>query len=112
MKLFTTAALALLLTSSLALAQTDGGNDGNTGADGSGGASDGSGNADGGGNYLTGDGPGQFYTDDSMSTMKSEADVKSAWEAMSAEDRENAKKSCAGNNDNRWSTLCNSIGAM
>jgi hypothetical protein len=112
MKLLSTAALALLLASGVAFAQTDGGNDGNAGADGSGAASDGGGNAEGGGNYLTGDGPGQFYTDKSMGTLKSEAEVKSMYQGMSQADRDNLKQSCQGNKDTRWSTLCNSIGAM
>lgn len=108
MKLITTAALALFLTSGLALAQTDGGNSGAGGSD----ASGSGGNADGGGNYLTGNGPGQFYTDESMGTLKSDAEVKTTYESLSQADRDNLKQSCAGNKDNRWSALCNSIGAM
>ena len=109
MKLFSAAALALLLTSGVAFAQTDGGNS-NSGTDGS--ASQSGGNADGGGNYLTGDGPGQFYTDKSMGTLKSEGEVKSTYEGLSQAERDSLKQSCQGNKDTRWSALCNSIGAM
>ena len=108
MKIFTAATLALVLTSGLAFAQTEGGNNAGAGA----GATTGGGNADGGANYLTGNGPSQFYTDESMTTLRPEPEIKSAWEAMSEQDRANAKQACQGNKDTRWSTLCNSIGSM
>ena len=36
-----------------------------------------------------------FFTDAGMKTMKSEADVKAAWAAMSADDRAAITKECA-----------------
>ena len=36
-----------------------------------------------------------FFTDAGMKTMKSEADVKAAWTAMSADDRAAIMKECA-----------------
>ncbi len=105
MRIFTAAALAIMLSSGVALAQTDGGNAG-------GGATEGGGNADGGGNYLTGNGPGQFYTDDSMSTLRSDAEVKSIYEGLSQQDRDNLKQACMGNKDTRFNPLCNSVGSM
>jgi hypothetical protein len=115
MKIFTTAALALLLTSGMAFAQDNSGS-GNSGSGndsaGSGGISNSSGNADGGANYLTGNGPSVFYTDESMTTLRPAAEMRSAWGAMSEQDRANAKQACSGNKDTRWSTFCNSIGSM
>ena len=110
MKIFTTAALALLLTSGMAFAQDNSGS-GNTSGAGTG-ASNSSGNADGTGNYLTGNGPSVFYTDEAMTTLRPEAEMKAAWDAMSEQDRASAKQACSGNKDTRWSTLCNSIGSM
>lgn len=113
MNILCTTALAVLLASGVAYAQTDGGESGNTGSNSPGaGTTDGGGNADGGGNYLTGDGPGQFYTDDSMSTLKSETEVKSMYEGMSQADRDSLKQACMGNKDTRFNPLCSSIGAM
>lgn len=114
MKIFTTAALALLLTSGMAFSQDNSGS-GNSGTatQGTGsGASNNGGNADGGANYLTGNGPSVFYTDEAMTTLRPEAEMKSAWEAMNEQDRANAKQACSGNKDTRWSALCNSIGKM
>lgn len=113
MKIFTTAALALLLSSGTAFAQTEGGGNEGGSTSGSGTATTGgSGNADGGSNYLTGNGPSVFYTDESMTTLRPDAEMKSAWEAMNEQDRASAKQACSGNKDTRWSTLCNSIGKM
>jgi len=44
--------------------------------------------------------------------LRPEPEMKSAWEAMNEEDRAAAKQACEGNKDNRWSTLCNSLGTM
>jgi hypothetical protein len=111
MKIFVAAAIAVLLSSGVTFAQDGSSNSGTNNATTGSGATTGS-NNDSGGNYLTGPNLQRFYTDDSMTTLRSDADVKSAWEAMSEQDRENAKQSCAGNKDNRWSAFCNSIGSM
>jgi hypothetical protein len=104
MKLFAAAALAVFLSSGVAFAQ-DNTQTGSTNQPDAGGAADAS-------NYLTGPNIHQFYTDDSMTTLRPEAEVKSAWQAMNEDDRAKAKQACQGNKDTRWSTLCNSIGSM
>jgi hypothetical protein len=101
MKLFTAAAAAILLSSGMALAQD------NTTT----GATTGAGN-DSNANYLTGPNIQRFYTDESMTTLRPEAELKETWEAMNDQDRAEAKQACMSNKDNRWSTLCNSIGSM
>lgn len=62
--------------------------------------------------YLAGPNIQRFYTDEARTTIIPEAEFKSNWQAMSAEDQANAKQACSGNKDNRWSTFCNSISAM
>ncbi len=37
-----------------------------------------------------------FYTDKDMKTLKSEADFKAAWEALTKEDRDSMMKDCSG----------------
>lgn len=105
MKIFTSAAIAILMSSGMAFAQdnsTTGGDVGQTsGSD-----------SDSNPNYLTGPNIQRFYTDDSMTTLRPEAEFKSAWEGLSEQDRASAKQACSGNKDNRWSTFCNSIGSM
>jgi len=101
MKILAAAAVAVLISSGTAFAQD------NTTT----GATTGSGN-DANPNYLTGPNIQRFYTDDSMTTLRPEPEMKAAWEAMNEEDRAAAKQACEGNKDNRWSTLCNSIGTM
>jgi hypothetical protein len=104
MKMIASAAVAILLASGATYAQDTNTQTGSTQPD-AGGATDAS-------NYLTGPNIHQFYTDDSMTTLRPEAELKSAWQAMNEEDRAKAKQACMGNKDNRWSTLCNSIGSM
>ena len=62
--------------------------------------------------YLAGPNIQRFYTDEAMTTLRPEAEFKTNWQAMSAEDQAKAKQACLGNKDNRWSTFCNSISAM
>ena len=111
MKIFTAAAVAILLSSGIAFAQDNTTTGATTGAASGAGGATGGANADGGGNYLTGNGPGQFYTDELMTTMRTEAEMKSAWQAMSEEDRANAS-SLLRDRYTRWRTLCNSLGTM
>lgn len=37
-----------------------------------------------------------FYTDKDMKTLKSDADFKAAWEALTKEDRDSMMKDCSG----------------
>lgn len=105
MKLITAATAALLISGGLAFAQDNT----TTGATTTGAAGTVS---DGNPNYLTGPNIQRFYTDESMTTLRPETEMKTTWQAMSEEDRASAKQACSGNKDNRWSTLCNSIGSM
>jgi hypothetical protein len=102
MKILTAAAVAILLSSGMAFAQ-DNTQTGSTTQQGSG--TDAA-------NYLAGPNIHRFYTDESMGTLRPEADIKTTYEAMSPEEQANLKQACSGNKDNRWSTLCNSIGSM
>ena len=47
-----------------------------------------------------------------MTELKSEADFKAAWDAMTDKDRSDLKQACMGNKDNRYNPLCNSVAAM
>ena len=97
MKIFTATAVAILMSSGIAYAQETG--------------STGGGNSDPAA-YLAGPNIQRFYTDEARTTLLPEAEFKSTWQAMSAEDQAKAKQACSGNKDNRWSTFCNSIGSM
>ena len=110
MKILAAAAVAILVSSGMAFAQDNTNTGATTGSDTTG-ATSGSDN-DSNPNYLTGPNIQRFYTDNSMTTLRPEPEMKSAWEAMNEQDREAAKQACQGNKDNRWSTLCNSIGTM
>jgi hypothetical protein len=100
MKIFTAAALAILLSSGLAYAQDNTTTGSTQGAD-----SDPS-------DYLTGPNIHRFYTDESMTTLRPEVEIRSTWQAMTPEEQANLVQACQGNKDNRWSTLCNSLGTM
>jgi hypothetical protein len=107
MKILAAAAVAVLVSSGMAFAQD------NTTTGATGGAAASQGDAsDANANYLTGPNIQRFYTDESMTTLRPEPEMKAAWEAMNEQDRAAAKQACMGNKDNRWSTLCNSIGTM
>ena len=59
-----------------------------------------------------------FFTDDSMATVKSEAEVAAAFQAMGADDRAEAKAACDAVQNDRGShgsvtiALCQQIGAL
>jgi hypothetical protein len=59
-----------------------------------------------------------FFTDDSMTTVKSEAEVAAAFQAMGADDRAEAKAACDAVQNDRGShgsvtiALCQQIGAL
>ena len=106
MKILAAAAIAVLVSSGMAFAQD------NTTTGATSGAATGGDASDANPNYLTGPNIQRFYTDNSMTTLRPEPEMKSAWEAMNEQDRAAAKQACEGNKDNRWSTLCNSLGTM
>lgn len=103
MKFVAAATISILLSAGMAYAQDNSGS-GNSGL--------GEGSGTDAATYLTGPNIQRFYQDEGMSTMKSDADVKSTFQSLSAEEQANLKQACMGNKDNRWSTLCNSIGSM
>jgi hypothetical protein len=103
MKLFTAAAVAILLSSGMAFAQ-DNTTTGSTTRD-----NDGARDAT---DYLTGPNIHRFYQDDSMTVLRPEAEIRSTWYAMSEEERASLIQACMGPKDNRFNPLCNSIQAM
>ena len=109
-------ATALLLTVGSAFAQTDSGSDSSNAGSGSSNAQQGGGASTGGAtdasNYLTGPNIHRFYTDDTMDTLRPEAEMRSTWQGMSADDQAKLKQACSGNKDSRWSALCNSLSTM
>jgi hypothetical protein len=100
MKLFTAAAVAILLSSGMAFAQDNTTTGSTTGAD-----TDPS-------NYLSGPNISRFYQDEGMTTLKTDAEFKAAWDAMTDKDRADIKQACMGNKDNRYNPLCASVQAM
>lgn len=60
-------------------------------------------------NYLAGPNIHQFYTDDTMGTMRTEAEVKAAWDGMSEEDRASLSTACEANQDPKHEELCLSL---
>jgi hypothetical protein len=103
MKLFTAAAVAILLSSGMAFAQ-DNTTTGSTTQD-----NDGARDA---ADYLTGPNIHRFYQDDSMTVLRPEAEIRSTWYAMSEEERANLLQACMGPKDNRFNPLCSSIQAL
>jgi hypothetical protein len=55
---------------------------------------------------------GPFFTDDTLSTMKSSDELKQAYLALSAEDQKRMKDDCTRNAVPTWNDFCASIGAM
>ena len=96
MKILLAASMALLLTGA-SFAQTDGTADAS-----SRGGSDAA-------NYLAGPNIQDFYTDETMMVMKSEAEIKAAMDAMSDEDKANLANACEANQDAKHEQLCLSM---
>ncbi len=96
MKTLLAASIALMLTGA-SFAQTN--NSGSTG---------GSGN-DGNPNYLTGPNIQRFYQDDTMTTMKSAAEMKAEMDAMTDEERASLATACESNQDPKFEELCLSM---
>lgn len=109
MKLFTAAAVAILLSSGMAYAQTSGGETTNetTGA-----INQQGGSGTDAANYLTGPNIHRFYQNEQMEELRSEAEMQSVWEAMSDTDRENLRTACVSNEDPRFNDLCVAVGTM
>ena len=60
-------------------------------------------------NYLNGPNIQRFYTDDTMTTMRPEAEIKVMWDEMTEEDRASLSTACEANQDPKHAELCLSM---
>ena len=100
MKLFAAAAVAILMSSGLALAQ-DNTQTGSTTSD----------DSD-PGNYLTGPKTQTLFTDETRKTVRPPAEFKAAWEALNPADREDIKQACSANRDVSYNPMCTNAKGM
>ena len=100
MKLFAAAAVAILMSSGLALAQ-DNTQTGSTTSD----------DSD-PGNYLTGPKTQTLFTDETRKTVRPPAEFKAAWEALNPADREDSKQACSANRDVSYNPMCTNAKGM
>ena len=100
MKLFASAAVAILMSSGLALAQ-DNTQTGSTTSD----------DSD-PGNYLTGPKTQTLFTDETRKTVRPPAEFKAAWEALNPADREDIKQACSANRDVSYNPMCTNAKGM
>lgn len=106
MKLFTTAALAILLSSGMAYAQAQ--DDTVTGATPDAQAGESSDPA----NYLAGPNIHRFYQSEDMQELRPEPEIRTTWDAMTQDERDNLRAACVDNTDPRFDQLCVSIQAL
>jgi hypothetical protein len=101
MKLFTAAAVAILMSSGMAFAQ-----DANT-------TTNSTTRVDTDpGNYLAGPKIQEFYTDESRTNVRPPAEFKKVWEKMNDADRADVKQACSANRDVSYNPLCTNVGSM
>jgi hypothetical protein len=99
MKILTAAAVAILLSSGLAVAQE-------TSATGkSSGTTDAA-------TYLAGPNITKFYTDDTRTTVRPPAEFKKVWDEMNDVDRADIKQVCSQNRDVSYNPLCTNVKGM
>lgn len=100
MKLFTAAAVAILMSSGIAFAQdsTQTGSTERSDTD--------------PGNYLAGPKTQQLYTDESRKTVRPPAEFKRVWNEMNDVDRADIKRACSANRDVSYNPLCTNASAM
>jgi hypothetical protein len=55
---------------------------------------------------------GAFFTDDTMTTMRSTDEFKAAWMAMTPENQAGIKDECAKNESIKLQEFCNTVGSM
>ena len=103
MKIFTAAAIAILLSSGMAYAQTTGAVTGQN----SGGSAN-----DKDPNYLTGPKTKTLFTDETRKTVRPPAQFKAAWEALNSADREDIERACSANRDVSYNPLCTNAKGM
>jgi hypothetical protein len=99
MKLFTAAAIAIVMSSGVAFAQ-DTNTTSSTGAD-----------TD-PGNYLAGPKTEPFFTDSSRKNIRPPAEFKAAWDKLNDADRADIKRVCSQNRDVSFNPLCTNVGSM
>jgi hypothetical protein len=63
-------------------------------------------------NYMTGPGVGLFYTDETMSTLRSPEEMRVVYGGLSADDQLMLRQSCASNEDTRFADLCAAVGTF
>jgi hypothetical protein len=100
MKLFTTAAVAVLLSSGMAFAQDNLQTGSTTGAD-----KDPA-------TYLAGPNIQRFYIDETRTTVRPPAQFRAAWETLNETERADLIQACMGNKDNRYNPLCANVTNM
>jgi hypothetical protein len=96
MKLFTAAAVAILMSSGVAFAQETSSTSADTDP----------------GNYLAGPKTQTLFTDETRKTVRPPAEFKAAWEALNSADREDIKQACSANRDVSYNPLCTNAKAM
>jgi hypothetical protein len=62
--------------------------------------------------FWSGDWMRDFYTDDSMTTLKSSAEAKAAFQKMTPENQAKLKTECQGTYDRKYSDICQAALAM
>jgi hypothetical protein len=63
-------------------------------------------------NYMTGPGIHLFYSDETMSTLRSGDEIRTVYGGLSAEDQLMLRQSCASNEDTRFAELCSAVGTF
>jgi hypothetical protein len=53
-----------------------------------------------------------FFTDDTMATMRSDEEMKTAWAAMSADNQKMMKEQCATTDSVKFKEFCGKINSM
>ena len=100
MKIFTAAAVAILLSSGMAFAQDASTAGSNTRVDPD------------PGNYLAGPKTNPLYTDESRTSVRPPAEFKAAWEKLNDADRADIKQACSANRDVSYNPLCTNAKGM
>ena len=100
MKLFTAAAIAIVMSSGVAFAQDTNTTSSTTRAD-----------TD-PGNYLAGPKIQEFYTDESRTNVRPPAEFKKVWEKMNDADRADIKQACSANRDVSYNPLFTNVATM
>jgi hypothetical protein len=101
MKLFVASALAIAMSTGLAIAQETSSTP----------PTKQSGTAD-APTYLAGPNISKFYTDDSRNTVRAPAEFKKVWDEINDVDRADIRRACDQNRDVSYNPLCTNVKAM